>query len=444
MCRMQKSYAIVGTGGRAAMFIDAIGGAYRDSAQLVGFCDPNSTRMAYYNGRLQDEFGLDPVPTYGTESFDQMIKQQRPSTVIVCTIDATHHQYIVRAMDLGCDVITEKPMTTDGLKAQMIIDAINRTGRCLRVTFNYRYMPLISKVRHLVQSGTIGTPLAVDFSWVLDTQHGADYFRRWHREKDKSGGLLVHKATHHFDAINWWIGAKPSTVFAMGELKFYGMENARARGESYSYDRYTGHSEAEGDPFALFLDHGKEQLYSTSKMKALYLDAEKDDGYVRDRNVFGENITIEDTMTVMVRYRNGVLLNYSLLAYCPWEGYRIAITGTRGRIEVYDKHGSHIIAGQSDRELAAAMEKGHQQTLTVFPMFGEPVEMDVPKGEGAHGGGDSVLLKDIFSTNPPPDPLQRAATHIDGAASILIGISANESIRTGHPVQCDSLLKLPD
>ena len=50
--------------------------------------------------------------------------------------------------------------------------------------------------------GLVGRPLLVDFSWVLDTSHGADYFRRWHREKQNSGGLLVHKSTHHFDLVN--------------------------------------------------------------------------------------------------------------------------------------------------------------------------------------------------------------------------------------------------
>ena len=47
------------------------------------------------------------------------------------------------------------------------------------------------------------------FEWALDTVHGADYFRRWHREKKNSGGLLVHKSSHHFDLVNWWLGDVP-------------------------------------------------------------------------------------------------------------------------------------------------------------------------------------------------------------------------------------------
>ena len=230
-------------------------------------------------------------------------------------------------MDLGCDVISEKPMTTDVGRLRAIYEAIERTGRSLRVTFNYRYAPAYTRFRQLVMDGLVGRPLLVDFSWLLDTSHGADYFRRWHREKENSGGLLVHKSTHHFDLVNWWIDAYPKSVFAMGDLQFYGRENAEERGEQYSYHRYTNVPEAQDDPFALFLT-------SKSALKSLYLDAEEETGYIRDRNVFGEPITIEDTMSVSAHYSNGAILSYCLVAYAPWEGLRVSITGTKGRIEM--------------------------------------------------------------------------------------------------------------
>ena len=111
-------------------------------------------------------------------------------------------------MELGCDVITEKPMTTDEVKAQAILDAVKRTGRKLRVTFNYRYAPHNTKIRELLANGVIGEVFSVHFEWLLNTQHGADYFRRWHRDKRNSGGLLVHKSAHHFDLVNF--GSTPN------------------------------------------------------------------------------------------------------------------------------------------------------------------------------------------------------------------------------------------
>jgi len=426
-------YAIVGTGGRCRMFIDAIYKDFAEHAELVGLCDPSATRMAHWNRHIEGELNGQALPTYSAERFDDMVAECKPDVVIVTTVDAMHHHYIVRAMELGCDAISEKPMTIDEEKAAEIFDAIERTGRKLRVTFNYRYMPVFSKVAEIVRSGAIGRPTLVDFQWRLDTSHGADYFRRWHREKKHSGGLLVHKSTHHFDLVNWILDATPTTVFAMGDLSFYGQANAAARGESHDFRRYAdGHAK---DRFAVDVTQGT--------MKTLYHDAEADSGYVRDRNVFGGEdewpITAEDTMAVTARYDNGALLNYSLVAYCPWEGERLTITGTEGQVEYFARGAGHVIAGQSDEELAEAQYEG-EKYIRLQKMFEPPVEVTVPEAKGGHGGGDAVLLERIFNPEAPADPLGRDADHVAGATSILLGGAANRSIETGGPVEVGALM----
>src|SRR5258708_12371533 len=127
-----------------------------------------------------------------------MIVETKPDVVIVTTIDAFHHQYIARAMELGCDVISEKPMTIDAEKTRIIFDAIARTGKSLRVAFNYRYAPAYTALRQLLMKSTVGRPLAVDFSWVLDTSHGPDYFRLWHRDTNNSQPYQIQNAPTHF------------------------------------------------------------------------------------------------------------------------------------------------------------------------------------------------------------------------------------------------------
>jgi predicted dehydrogenase len=425
----RKRFAQVGTGSRAGMYYEALAGEYKATSELVAFCDVNQTRMDLANRIIKERFGHPAVPTYGYESFDRMVKETKPDTVIVTSIDRTHHRYITRAMELGCNVITEKPMTVDEAKCQAILDTIKATGRSLRVTFNYRYAPHNTKVRELIRDGVIGDVNAVHFQWVLDTSHGADYFRRWHRDKRNSGGLLVHKATHHFDLVNFWLGSRPRTVFAFGDLMFYGRENAERRGVPRFYSRVQGQANAAGDPFAL-------DIAANPELKATYLDAEKDDGYVRDQSVFGDGISIEDTMAVLVRYASGAMMSYSLVAYSPWEGFRVDFTGTKGRLELDVMERSYVSLS-GDRSLEGA---AHTVRLTVRPQFDAPYEVVIPTGEGGHGGGDPVLLNDLFGT-PKPDPFNRAASHVDGAWSILTGISANKAIRTGLPVDVDSMVR---
>jgi predicted dehydrogenase len=392
--------------------------------------------MAFHVERLKKAGA--PIPsTYPAEQFDRMIRETKADVVIVTSVDSTHHTYIVRAMELECDVICEKPMTVDAPKARAILDAVRRTGRSLRVTFNMRYISQMTKVRELMRSGAIGKPLFVNLSWLLDVYHGADYFRRWHREKSCSGGLLVHKSTHHFDLVNWWIDSYPRTVVAMGDLKFYGRGNAVARGESRrtSYDRYASQPATETDPFSLRLDADPE-------LKGLYLDAEADSGYIRDRNVFGDNISAEDSMAVMVRYRNEVLLSYSLLCYSPWEGWDAAITGGRGRIEITARYATHVPAGSEQIDSSTGGVGKDYHKIKVFPTFGAPYEVPLDDATGAHGG-DELMLEQIFSADGGMgDPFGRAANYMDGAASILVGISANVSMETGLPVNCDDLIRL--
>ncbi|RAV21368.1 Gfo/Idh/MocA family protein [Paenibacillus contaminans] len=425
----KKKYALVGTGGRSHMFVNAVARDYRETAELVAFCDVNQTRMDYANRLLEKEHGLRPIPTYKEDRFDEMIAAEKPDVVIVSTVDRTHHTYIIRAMELGCDVITEKPMTVDEEKCQAILDAKRRTGRSLRVTFNYRYAPHNTKVRELIADGAIGDVFSVHFEWLLNTRHGADYFRRWHRDKANSGGLLVHKSTHHFDLVNFWLGSQPKSVFAMGGLNFYGKENAAKRGVTQFYERAHGSEAAKDDFFAIHLDRNEQ-------LKELYLNAEHEDGYHRDQSVFGEGITIEDTLGVMVRYRSNAILTYSLNAYLPWEGFRVVFNGSKGRIEVNVVEASHIIAAGRSEDDGKVKDK----TIMVYPMFEAPYEVEIEEGIGGHGGGDTVMLNDIFGV-PAEDRLNRAASHVDGAMSILTGIAGNISIRTGQPVDIDGLVK---
>ena len=433
---MKKRFALVGTGSRAGMYVRAILDEFPENNELVALCDLSQTRMQFYNDRIT-QHGLDALPTYHPDDFDKMIAETKPDTVIVTTMDATHHQYISRAMELGCDAITEKPMTTDAEKAQQIFDTIDKTGKSLVVTFNYRYAPAYTKLRELVMDGVIGRPLFVDFSWLLDTHHGADYFRRWHREKHNSGGLMVHKATHHFDLVNWWINSYPAEVFALGDLKFYGKDNAETRGESYDYIRYTGEPSAQDDPFGLFLD-------KDPNLTRLYLDAEDETGYLRDQNVFGEPITIEDTMCVTARYQNGVLLSYSLVAYAPWEGLKVAITGTKGRIELDVVEAvEQDTSDEKDIDLTASKGTFKHKEIRAYPMFQKPYQVEIPAAAGGHGGADPVMLGQIFGSNPSHDRFNRAASHLDGAASIMMGISANESMKTGQMIKVDDLFRLP-
>ncbi|QDP97428.1 Gfo/Idh/MocA family oxidoreductase [Microlunatus elymi] len=438
-----RRYAVVGTGHRSEMYIRALLTSHADVGSLVAWCDTNPVRMHYY-----DELAAELAPgtalpaSYSADQFEQMLDEAKPDALIVTTPDYLHSKYICAGLARGLRVISEKPLTTDGEKARAIADAASTSDGDVTVTFNYRYSPRNTLVKELINSGEIGQVTSVHFEWLLDTGHGADYFRRWHREKDKSGGLLIHKASHHFDLVNWWLADAPRTVTALGALRFYGAENARARGDHHP--GVTSRDLAADDPYRI-------DLAGNDRLRRLYLNAEHVDGYQRDRNVFGEPITIEDTMNVLVGYERGTQLTYSLYAYAPWEGYRVAFNGTRGRIELDVVESPHRAGKDEEIDPSARHEEANNDKdskpseartrgsrLLLQRHWERAREIPIPEGRGGHGGGDARLLDDIFRADGD-DPLGHRAGWRAGLRSVAIGICANESMITGQSVPVASL-----
>ena len=422
------------------MFIEPIFDAYKHCAEIVAMCDPSRVRMDFHLRRIRETAPSFECPLYAPAQFERMLEETRPDTVLVCSPDSTHHDYIIRSLKSGCNVVSEKPITTDDKKCRAILRAARESNRAIRVIFNYRWTAGVTKVKELIARGEIGKVQHVSMNYFLNTKHGADYFRRWHSEMKTSGGLLVHKSTHHFDLVNWWLDSIPATVFATGRLAFYGKENAIRRGDTKftKYARYTG-TDSHQDPFRL-------DLSATPDLRGLYLDAEKETGYIRDRNVFRNDIDIYDTMSALVAYRSGVTLNYNLNAFCPDEGFHVMIHGDRGRIEYRERHAAHIITGQSQQALAKEQSgdgAGPELELTLTPMFKEKIRIPVAFAEGSHGGGDALLQEQIFSPKPPREKLNRNAGHEQGIASAIIGIAANKSISSGRPVSIEKLVDLP-
>jgi predicted dehydrogenase len=398
--------AIVGTGSRAlGMWSKDVAQNYGDKVEFVGLCDINPGRVE----ALKKAAGFN-CPTF--TDFQTMMSELKPDTLIVTTVDATHHEFIIKGMEMGANVITEKPMTTDETKCEAILQAEKRTGKKVIVTFNYRYSPHRAKIYEVLRSGAIGDITSVDFHWYLDTRHGADYFRRWHRLKEKSGSLWVHKASHHFDLLNWWIESDPVEVFAYGSLEFYGKNNSFR----HTHCRPCPHK----DSCKFYYDITKNKTYMD-----LYVANEHHDGYLRDGCVWKEDINIHDKMGAAIKYANGVQVSYSLTTYSPYEGYRIAFNGTKGRVDVWIEESNPVVKRDYDE-------------IMVTKNFGEREFIKISNTEAGHGGGDK-LLKDKIFAGKTEDPLNQSAGVRDGALAILIGVAARNSCETNKPVKIGDL-----
>jgi len=426
----KRRICLVGAGVRGTSFWGKrIVENYGDITKFVGICDINPGRLEY----AKKYMGVD-CPVY--IDFDKMVKETKPDLIIVATMDSEHHKQIIRSMELGVDVLTEKPLTINENKAQAIIDAEKRTGKKVIVGFNYRYGTLFTALKEQLAKKPTGEITSVDFNWYLNTYHGASYFRRWHGERDKGGTLLVHKSTHHFDLLNWLIDSDPVEVVAYGALEHYGKNN-EFRGENCRNCAFT-------DKCQYYWDITKsERDYS------LYAENEKYDGYVRDSCVWREDIDIYDKMAVQIKYANNVQVSYSLTTYSPYEGWRIAFNGKNGRIETWEDIPWRRQEKINQAELhSAEMNQTEASNVRYDEIFfqenfkSEYEIIKVASSKGGHGGGDTRLQDKIFREPNMADPLKHAAGLRDGVMSILIGIAARISIEEKRMVRIEELTSI--
>ncbi len=399
---------------------------YPNSAELVGVMDSNPLRTKAALKIL----GVDlPIFT----DFDAMIDALSPDGICIATTDSTHAEYVIRSLRAGCRVYCEKPLCTTASQLRDIRAAAAESDAEGFVTHNSRYNGGRWKLRESIQSGLIGDVQHMEFVENLDLRHGASYFRRWHRLKRNSGGLLIHKASHHFDVLNWLVsGSKPRSLRAVGGTYFYG-KAGQFRGERCSNCSHTNEC-----PF--YID-----LKADKKLSSLYgggdSGPESIDGYRRDGCVFDPEIDVEDHVSVLYNYDNGVRVNYTLSAYSHWEGNTIFVQGTKGRLEFTQIHMHHATRPDANAQPTGPMYK--RLLLHYDYRKGTCVEIPLPEPHaGGHGGADPALRDHLFDLDwnaPRPDSM---APLEQGMQAVLIGVAANESIaRGGAEIDVQSLLE---
>lgn len=403
-----RRFVFAGASHRAySMFFKGLEPKLGESIDFVGIYDPNRTRCEVFRREIGEGLKI-------YSDFDLMLDTERPDGVIVATTDNTHAEYVIRALDKGYDVYSEKPLTNTYENCFKIREAEKRSGKRVAVTFNCRFMPYFAKVKELLKSGIIGRVYSINYEYTLNRWHGGDYFKRWHKHMEISQGMLVHKSTHHFDIINWLLEDEPSKVAAIGNRVFYGNPE-KAFGE-----RCSTCSKA---------DKCESYKSQSAKMdKALYFEAEHEDGYIRDACAYAPNTDIYDNMSVSVLYKKGTVLTYSLNLFSMREGYTMTITGEEGTLLLHNIANGYEAC--SDKYEIILLKRDGGVRHIIFDA-----------AEGAHGGGDAKLLDMMFGEGEIDDPLGQYADSYAGVASAIIGIAANDSIATGRTVILDEMLE---
>ena len=438
----RRRYALIGVSNRgvasfAKPLIGAVGGeesglGYGASADdfstvgmLVAVLDVDRVRAEAFVRTLVPH-GHPPVAVYEPEQLDELFSESRPDVVVIASPDHTHGHYIRAALAASIDVISEKPMVATAAEAAEVLAAERASAATVRVTHNFRYPARHRRIKQLLADGAIGRVLHVALDYDVDTRHGASYFLRWNRERAASGGLTIHKSTHHLDLIAWWLGSDPARVYAVGGRDFYGPDSPhrpvgattvadvraldpyhRAQAGSGTFPERTGRART-----GLF-DLPYEVQYPASREMTLYDD----------------EIDIEDHVASLITYASGATAAYAVQFSAPWEGYRLTITGTHGTIEAFvgREPGGDAMPGSG--------------SLVLRPLFGPAQEIVVPAGAGGHDGADPLMRRDLFvGPDEESTALGLMADARQGALAVATGEAIWRSAREARIVEIEELL----
>lgn len=413
------------TGGRdGGLGFGEVADDWSQTGELVAVVDADLDRARQFAARCEG------VEVFGAEELPVMIERCRPDVVIVTGPDATHARHVVEALGAGVEVIVEKPMTATAAQAVEVLAAARRAPAPLTVTHNMRYTPRHRALRQLIMDGAVGRPVQVTLDYHVDTRHGASYFVRWNRHQQMSGTLAVHKSCHHLDLIGWLLDDRPASVYARGGRSFYGAASPH-RPLADDGAVLTVDQQLARDPY--YADQGEGRVFpepsDAPRLGAGGLSYPRQYPGGTPWTVFDDDIDVEDHYTAIVGYRRGASLAYTIDFSSPWEGYRLGISGTHGRLEAVYGH------DRDGRPMPGADHLVHQ------PLFAAARTIPIASGGGGHDGSDERMRRDLFG-DPSPESiaLGLVATVEQAADAVATGEAIWRSARSGQPVVVADLL----
>ncbi|NDL67395.1 Gfo/Idh/MocA family protein [Anaerotalea alkaliphila] len=180
--------------------------AHGERTELVAVCDVKEDRLR----EKAEAFGC-----RGYTDYREMLEKESLDVVHLCTPHHLHAPMAIRAMEMGCHVLTEKPMAIRLEDAEAMVETARRTGKTLGVIFQNRYNPGSVLIKETLESGALGkvrTARAM-VTWDRSDEYysKSDWKGTWEME---GGGVLIDQAIHTMDLMRWFIDAPITKIFA--------------------------------------------------------------------------------------------------------------------------------------------------------------------------------------------------------------------------------------
>ena len=388
-------------GGYAATFPEQI--------TIVGVAEPIQIR----NDRYTKKHNIPETNRFKTWE-DVFARPKFADAVIITMPDHLHYEPCMKAMEMGYDVLLEKPMAQTAQQCRDILAMTRKTGRIVAVCHVLRYSPYFIKMKQLIESGAIGELISMQHFEPIEHIHMSHSFVRgnWH-DSVATTPIILAKSCHDLDIMRWMIGKNSKSIVAMGGLKWFRKENAPVGSTARCMDG----CKVEGEcPYSAMKIYHRNRSW----IYVFDLPEEKDKQgdaileYLRTTNygrcVYHMENDQPDHYVTSIQFDNDITANFSMEAFTSYGGRRTRVMGSMGDMV------------------------GDMDELTITDFRTDVSTKLVPKSEdvenyknSGHGGGDWFLMRDFVMAVANQNPKFLTSTIDQSIESHLMGFAAEES-----------------
>lgn len=407
--------SIIGLGGRGGEAYGRYMAFLADKFKITHICDINPVRLHKY-GAI---FDVSMENRFDDE--DKFFEKKWSDVLFITTQDRMHVRMAKKALELGYDIVLEKPITDNVAELQELAKLTHEKNRKIMVCHVLRYTVMIRKLKEILNAGAIGKLVSIDQTENVVFWHEAhSYVRGNWRNTDVAVPMIMAKCCHDLDLIQDFIGGRCKSVASMGSLAYFKPEfkpeGAADRCvnckyvDSCSYsakriyvDAWRGMGQpGNAGPFNLITD-------ACPLTEEALMDSIKTSPY--GRCVFACDNNVVDNQTVIMQFENGVTATLKMEAFVKQGGRDIRFFGTEGELELRE----------------------HEGTITLKKYLGEDTVWkitDLTDDLEGHGGGDHRMIDELYDIMTGKNP--QVATSIDESIeSHYMALAAEESRLNG-------------
>ncbi len=406
---------IIGAGSRGNAY-SKYADMFPEAMKVVGVSDILDHRLKY----LSDKHGVAPEMRFGHFREVFASGKKLADAVVIATPDDRHYEPCMKALELGYDVLLEKPCAQTEKECRAILAQAKKYNRIVAVCHVLRYSPYFIAMREVLRSGAIGEVVSIQHMEPIQYAHMAHSYVRgnWHNSKETTP-IILAKSCHDLDMIRWLIDKPCKTIVADGSIHLFKEENAPAGAPLKCTD---------GCPHEATCPYSAIDIYVRKKAHIYVFDLHgkndpesimaklKDPAYDNyARCVYHCDNDQPDHYVSEMVFQDGETAAFSMEAFSPWGGRKTRIMGTTGFLE---GDGSKFFTVDFRTRKREVWDK----KLSDIPEY----------RDAGHGGGDMALARDFVEAVAHQDPSRLSSTIDVSIESHVMGFAAERSRKTGR------------